>query len=595
LLLLLNIMKIINVIPIINIPLSQPQVLTYFVLERVSLGSLVLVPIHRRQVTAVIIKIQDISQVKQFLRKKANYTLKPISRIINAKSLIPKSQIKLAYWIKKYYACSLTLAFKTILPESLRTRKAKLPTPNYQPLITNYQSLHLVPDLGQIKKVLAKYINKQYIIYHGSLSRKQQFQAWKKIRLGQAEIIIGTRLACFAPFVKLKKIIINQEESDNYKSWDQKPYYDARRVVKFIAHLHNAKIVRNSIVPKLKVQSEKLKTTTKSLKLLLKNKRVRIIDMRNEQTASDKFIIFSEKLIREIKKVLQKNGQIILFHNRRAMGRFIICKKCGFSFKCPNCAVSLLDYKTILQCSHCMYKINKPNACQNCTEQLISFGVGTQKIEKEINKIFSRIDVMRLDSDIPEKNRKKIINDFKNKKIKILIGTQMLLQNNFLSNLTAIINADSNLNLPDYRASEKSFYMFTNLALQAKKLIIQTYNPKHFALNAILKNTYKDFYEQELFVRKKFFYPPFSKLIKLSFKHFNKYYAKNSAHALAIKLKNPKYKVLGPCPGFIPRIRNQYIYQIIIKLPLKSEKLKKTLLNLVPDSWIIDVDPINLL
>ena len=479
------------------------------------------------------------------------------------------------------------------------------------------QILHLVPDLSSLEKIIKIYKKKKIAIYHGNLLRREQFNAWQKIRSGQAKVIIGTRLACFAPFVNLKKIIIEQEESDNYKSWDQKPYYDARRVGEYLAQLHNAQIKYNSIVPSLCLslretslasdEAISAKPKDKNLSIsrsFLKNKKIKIIDIRDEQSASDKFIIFSNKVLKEIKKTLNRDGQVIFFHNRRGMARFLACKKCGFTPKCPNCDVSLvhhMNHDSTLQCHHCNYKINSPDLCENCGQTaLLDFGAGTQKIEEQTKEFFSNVVVARLDSDVSAKQRLNTIKVFNEKKVNVLIGTQMILQAALpVVDLAVILNADSILNMPDFRASENAFQMFSRLVVQSKKIIIQTYNSTHFALNAILKNDPKDFYEQELASREKFFYPPFSNLIKLTYKHSSKYYSQSAAENLFKRLSscvdNSNVQVLGPCPGFIPWIRNKYIFQIIIKLPLKSAKTKKALLSLVPGSWDVDVDPISLL
>ncbi len=561
-------MYIINVIPLIKIPFPNPQVLSYFFSKKLFKGSLVRISIRKKQINAIVLSSENLEKRKIEIKKSAVFKLRPIEKIISEKPILTKKQLKLLLWFSKYYFSPLGTTTRLFISRKLIM--AKKPLNNYP-----------MPAINKIRLILTP----------------------------------ETKKLVFAPFNNLKSIIIENEDSSKYISWGRRPYYDTRKIAVQLARIFKAKITLKSKLPSTETRywarKKKYKLIIQNLKSRIQNSE--IIDMR-EEIKSGNFSIISQ----ELQKKLRESRKSVLFISRRGTATFILCRDCGHVIKCPDCDAPLVLHRISnkLICHHCGKEEKPPAFCPNCKGYRIKyFGAGTQKVEVEIKKLFPKIEIFRLDSDIvktPEQQQE-IIKKFniaagKADKLKksILIGTQMLIEKNIKPvNLVGIISIDAILNLPDYRSSERIFKILNQLQLISKKeFIVQTYNPENFAIRSAVDNKLKCFYNKEIENRKVLEYPPFSQIIKLSFEHKNQKKVEDEVKILFEKLKQQaknfqlsisNFQLLGPVPAFIPRVKGKYRWNIIIKSKAKNLKSRNKFLIIVPSTWSIEVDPKSLL
>ena len=344
--------------------------------------------------------------------------------------------------------------------------------------------------------------------------------------------------------------------------------------------------------------------------------------MREEFRKGNKSI-FSDKLANEIREIIKEKKQVLLMVNRRGAATFVVCRDCGTVEKCPKCEIPLIFHlgKNNLLCHHCEFKKNIPTICSNCKSYAIKyFGLGTQRVELEVRKLFPKTRVSRMDKDTTKKrgSHENIFQDFKEKKIDILIGTQMIAKGWDLPDvdLVGIIAADTTLNIPDYQSSEKTFSLLTQMAGRTGrsekqgKVIIQTYNPESYAIEYAKNHDYLGFYQKEIISRDKYQYPPFSRFIKLTLRAKNEEKGAINAKNLEKELKKAKLgediSIIGPFQAFIYKKGGYYNWHIALKIPLqkksnkknKEEKIisiNKKLGKIIPNNWSLDVDPENLL
>jgi primosomal protein N' (replication factor Y) len=503
----------------------------------------------------------------------------------------------------------------------------------------NQQSIVLVPEISLTPQAIERYSVRfgqdKVVVVHSNLSNSEKFLAWQKIKNNEAKIIIGPRSAIFSPVKNLAYIILDEEHDPSYKQYDQNPRYHAKKVAIDLAEIFNAKVILGSATPS--VDSYYLTTKDSPLTFppcrggyglhrLIKRisgdemPRVEIVDMRDEFKKGN-FSVFSDVLQEKIKQNLNQEKQIILYLNRRGAATFVSCRDCGFVEKCPNCDMPLTYHlnNSNLICHHCGFNKTISLQCPNCQSTAFKyFGAGTQKVEAELTKLFPIAKILRMDRDTTQtrESHQKLYQQFKNHQYDILIGTQMITKGWDLPNigLVGIISADTALNLPDFRASERTFQLITQVAgrtgrgEEVGEVILQTYSPNNFVIQAAAKHDFEKFYQEEIASRENLGYPPFTRLIKLFFRHPKQKTAEEAANNLFNKLLNRSGKMrnltrkdtesaielLGPSPAFIPRIRNNFIYQIIIKIKKTKININK-LLNDVPNNWIIDIDPESLL
>ena len=465
-------------------------------------------------------------------------------------------------------------------------------------------SIMLVPEISltpQMVERFQKRFGDNIAALHSALSDGEKYDEWRRIARGEASIVIGARSAIFAPLKNIGMIIIDEEHSDSYKQGDSNPRYSAKDIAMFRGEYHDCPVILGSATPSLEVMARAQKGVYEYLSLpnRVNGKKlplVRIIDM-NEEIKKSKGH-FSRNLITSINDKLEKGEQVILLLNRRGYASFVTCKNCGYTFKCPNCDISLTYHKSsnTMRCHYCGYGTKVYDTCPECKEKAISdLGVGTQKIEEELGEIFPDARILRMDFDTTSRKgaHEKMIKSFKNHEYDILLGTQIVAKGLDFSNVTlvGVINADTSLNIPDFRSSENTFSLLSQVAGRSGRseksgeVIIQTFNPDHYAISYTKMHDYMGFYNKEMEIRKTLKYPRFYYLcyLKISGKDME-FFSKEAdkiKRALVRNLLNTN--ILGPTPSTIFRVNNIYRFGIILKY--KKEDNLKDVLNKILEHY----------
>ena len=471
----------------------------------------------------------------------------------------------------------------------------------------------LVPEISLTPQMVNLFKNRfqnSIAILHSALSDGEKYDEWRKIERKEVSIVIGARSAIFAPLTNIGLIILDEEHSDTYKQ-DNNPRYDAIDIAIKRAKTYNCPIILGSATPSIESYT---RAKTGIYKLLELNNRinnnmpeVKLINMKDEIKKGNR--ILSKELIDNINERLEKDEQVILLLNRRGYSTTISCKNCGNVIKCPNCDIPLTYHKNgnKLNCHYCNYTTYKPLKCIDCnSEGLNEFGIGTEKLEEEINSLFDKAKIVRMDIDTTRKkgSHERIINDFKNKKYNILIGTQMIAKGLDFKDVTlvGVINGDATLNIPDFRSGERTFSLLNQIAGRSGraekkgKVIIQCFNIEHYSIVYASKHDYKNFYLEEMSIRKKLSYPPYYNLctIKLVSTDYNLLNEESNKIKEYLINNTNNVTILGPSLCLIPKIYNKYHMQIILKYKninqLYNELkfiLEKSKMN---NKFIIDID-----
>ena len=458
-------------------------------------------------------------------------------------------------------------------------------------------SIVLVPEISLTPQMVLRFQKRfgdNIAAIHSALSDGEKYDEWRRIVKGEAKIVIGARSAIFAPLNNIGMIIIDEEHSDSYKQDDSNPRYNAKDIALLRGKYHNCPVIMGSATPSLEVFARAKKGVFKLLELpnRINGKslpHINIIDM-NEMISKTKGH-FSPVLLEAISKRLLKNEQIILLLNRRGYSSFVTCKNCGYTFKCPNCDITLTYHKSsrTLRCHYCGYGTKVYDTCPECHEKSINdLGVGTEKVEEELNKLFPESRILRMDFDTASRKgmHEKMIKAFKNHEYDILLGTQIVSKGLDFDNVTlvGVINADTSLNIPDFRSSETTFSLLAQVAGRAGRsdkegeVVIQTFNPEHYAIQYTKRHDYLGFYNKEMSIRRELKYPPYYYIcyVKISGKD-NKYIYEESLKITKLfhnKLIN--MIILGPSPCTIFKLNNIYRYGIILKYK-KEEDLREVL------------------
>lgn len=457
-------------------------------------------------------------------------------------------------------------------------------------------AIMLVPEIGLTPQIVGKFISRfgnVISVLHSKLSDSERYDEYRKITNGESKIVIGTRSAIFVPFNNIGVIIIDEEHTSSYKQ-DNNPRYSAINVAEWRSKYHNCPLVLGSATPSLESFAKAGNHVYKLLSLteraggsVLPN--VNIVDMKEEVKKGN--FILSDILKNKIGEVLDRGEQAIILLNRRGYSSTISCKECGYVYKCPNCDITYTYHKSSnnLKCHYCGYSMVLPNKCSICgSDNLKDYGLGTEKLEETLNSLY-KARIVRMDVDTTSKKgqHQKIIDDFGEHKYDILIGTQMIAKGlDFpLVTLVGVVSIDSSLTSPDYRASENTFQLLSQVSGRAGRsenkgeVIIQTFNPDHYAITLAKNHDYIDFYKEEMKIRKILKYSPYyymvlvsitSKDYELGFKEANKIgsYIRNNISNDSI--------VLGPTMANMFKVNNIYHYQIIIKYR-KDDSLMKVL------------------
>ncbi|WP_148323229.1 primosomal protein N' [Paraclostridium bifermentans] len=462
----------------------------------------------------------------------------------------------------------------------------------------NQSAIVLVPEISLTPQMIERFkgrFGRDVALFHSKLSDGERFDEWFRVKEGKAKLVVGARSAIFLPVKNLGLIIIDEEHENTYKS-DQNPKYQTKEVAEFLSEQKGCRVVLGSATPTIETYYRAL---TGDLKLLELNSRVdgkamppmKVIDMRNE-LRSGNISLFSRELFRDMQEKLSKGEQIILFLNRRGFSTFVSCRSCGYVFKCEECDISMTYHRSgLLVCHYCGKTKRAPQKCPKCDSKYVKFfGAGTERVEEEVKKYFKDARVLRMDVDTTrgKDSYEKIYNTFKEGKADILIGTQMISKGLDFKNVTlvGILAADMSINIPDYRAAERTFQIITQVAGRAGrgekqgKVVIQTYTPEHYSLEYAVNYDYEGFYEKEFTVRALMKYPPFGKILLINGISKKEDLLKNFMHKISNVIKplvekEVEVDILGPIPCLVAKVKENYRWQIVIKGEFESEFAKK--------------------
>jgi primosomal protein N' (replication factor Y) (superfamily II helicase) len=486
-------------------------------------------------------------------------------------------------------------------------------------------AIYLVPEIALtpqlISRIQGRFNSEQIAILHSGIAETIRYDQWRLIKRGMIKLVVGARSALFAPLPDLRLIIVDEEHDTSYKQ-DDRLCYHARDLAVLKAKLARAVVVLGSATPGIRSY---FNAQTKRYHYLEMTQRVKskplpvveIIDMKAQKEAYGKTPILSDFLTAAIAETLAKKEQVLLFLNKRGFDTFLVCADCGYNFRCPNCAVSLKNHlaENTFKCHYCDYTQKALPVCPSCNgRSILNYGVGTQKLETEIKKLFPEARVQRMDSDTTavKGSQETILQALGHKEIDVLVGTQMITKGHDfpLITLVGVIAADTSLNLPDFRAGEKTFQQLTQVAGRGGRgetpgrVLIQTFNPQHYALKYVKDHDYKSFYAEEIAFRQALNYPPFSRIINFRLSATKKdillEYARHAAEAA--KKLNIQYanivEIIGPAESPLAKIKGRYRWQMLLKSTKSNilHKFAQELLSKIEKSTVkitVDVDPEN--
>ncbi|MCF8715267.1 primosomal protein N' [Joostella atrarenae] len=465
------------------------------------------------------------------------------------------------------------------------------------------QVLYLLPEIAlttQLIKRLQDYFGEKVSVFHSKYSVNERVETWNNILKGasKAQIVIGARSAVLLPFSNLGLVIVDEEHETSFKQFDPAPRYHARDTAIVLAAIHKAKTLLGTATPSIesyhnaKIGKYRLVEITRRFGNVMMPD-IELTDIKEKHRKRKMTGHFSDRLLEAIQEALGEKEQVIIFQNRRGFAPILECNTCGHSPQCPNCDVSLTyhQYKKQLRCHYCGYAMAMQLACLACgSSEIDTKGLGTEQIELALKELFPKAKIGRMDSDTTRGKHgyQKIITAFEQLEIDILVGTQMLTKGLDFRNvsLVGVMNADTLLNFPDFRAHERSFQLIQQVSGRAGrtkkrgKVIIQTFNPYHQILQQASINSYEEMFTDQINERRQFRYPPFTRIIKLVFKHkdYNKVNDASSWYAKALHTvfdNHTKTEILGPEFPPVSRIRNEYLKNIIIKVP-HNQSVKQT-------------------
>jgi primosomal protein N' (replication factor Y) len=654
---------ILDIVPLTRIPLTRSQSFSYLSDVLLSAGSLVIIPFSGRKIEGLVlgakkdfpraggIELKKIEKVieENFLTIQqielaefiSDHYISPLGIVL--KSFVParvssRSAKHEAQSTKKKNII-LTKEQQKAISEITGNRKSKISNKKFllfgpsgsgktevyihsilklREKDPDLQFLILLPEQTLTPQAIERYSpyfkTEEIAVLSSNISKGRFCSAWEKVRTGETKLIIATRKGVFAPYKKLGMIVIDEEQDMSFKQWDMNPRYDARTAAEKLAELHGCQIVLGTATPRIETY---YRTTKKDLELLnlppleILNTKYQIpntilVDMRKERWEKN-YSCVSKKLKSEIAYALKYQQQTILFINRQGMSSFSVCENCKTVLKCPECDRALVyDTAGHYRCVHCAYKTSITPQCPKCGGLVFkNVGLGTQKVEKEVQNIFPGARVARIDSQVIRKSgtQEKTYADFSAGKIDILVGTQMITKGWDLPNvvLVGIIDTDNMLTQPDFRTSEKFYQNIVQIAGRAGRpgakfpgtVIIQTFQPENKAIKTAAEKDFASFFAREAEERKALAYPPFGRIVKLIFQDYGTKKTESEAkRAHEILKKVPSVSNTEPEDAFVPKVRGRYRKQLVIKF--KGEmppELKKELRKLGP-GWIIDVDPV---
>lgn len=460
------------------------------------------------------------------------------------------------------------------------------------------QALLLLPEIAlttQLVNRLYAYFGDELGVYHSRFSNNERVEIWEKVRTGKYKVVAGPRSALWLPFNDLGLIIADEEHDMSYKQKDPSPRFHARDAAIYLASIHGAKTILGSATPSVEsiynARNEKYGYVLLSERYMgVQMPAIEIINARSVETMRKQGIrLITPELYKAIAETLSKHKQVILFQNRRGYAPFQVCTMCGWVPQCKNCAVSLTYHKSDdkLHCHYCGLKAAVVHVCPSCgSNRIVSKTFGTEKIQEEITQLFPKARIARMDVDsMRGKNSfSELFDKLEQRKIDILVGTQMVVKGIDFANikLVGIISADSLLSFPDFRVNERGFQLMEQVSGRAGRIdgagrvLIQAYNLQHPVLRWVQEHNTRAFYEHEIHFREQFAYPPFTRFIKITFKHADEHKATAAAGAMAQALQViTGIGIQGPVQAIVPRVRNQYIQEVWVKLPKSSAVIEE--------------------
>lgn len=483
------------------------------------------------------------------------------------------------------------------------------------------QAIMLVPEIALTPQMTERFrgrFGERVAVMHSGLSTGEKFDEWRKIQQQQVQIVVGARSAIFAPFTNLGLIILDEEHEATYKQEDT-PRYHARDVAIWRSQIHQCPVILGSATPSLESYARADKGVYTLLTLPERANQqalpsVEVVDMREELLTGNRSM-FSTSLQQAMRESLVRGEQIVLFLNRRGYSSFVMCRDCGTVVQCQNCDISLTYHRNQerLRCHYCGYEEQVPSHCPQCaSERIRYFGTGTQKVEEEIAKHFPTARVLRMDVDTTRKKgaHEEILTAFGRGEADILLGTQMIAKGLDFPNITVVgvLSADTSLHLPDFRASEKTFQLLTQVSGRAGRhdkdgqVVIQTYTPEHYAIELARAQHYLPFYTKEMEQRRRAGYPPYFYIVLVQVTHEDVLQAGHYAQLVTAWLGQqlPHVKIMGPTASTISRVQNRYRYQCLIKYKIEPNLLSvlHRLIEMYRAEWqkqgvqlTIDLDP----
>lgn len=457
------------------------------------------------------------------------------------------------------------------------------------------EAIMLVPEISltpQMVKRFKERFGSKVAVMHSGLSAGEKYDEWRKIQRKEVSVVVGARSAIFAPFQHVGIIIIDEEHETSYKQ-EENPRYHARDVAIKRAEFHNCPVILGSATPTLESFARAQKGVYKLLPLRERmNKsalpKVDIVDMREELRDGNRSM-FSTLLLEKIRERLERREQIVLFLNKRGHSSFVMCRDCGYVPSCPHCEISLTyhRYQNRMKCHYCGYEKPTQTACPECeSDHIRFFGSGTQKVEEELGKVLPEASVIRMDVDTTSRKgaHEKLLTKFGNGEAQILLGTQMIAKGLDFPNVTlvGVLSADTMLNLPDFRAAEKTFQLLTQVSGRAGRhhlpgeVVIQTYAPEHYSIQLASQHDYDTFYLEEMKLRQAHRYPPFFYLALVTVSHENVAKVVSVTGKISQYLRqklSPQAVILGPVTSPIAKIKDRYRYQCMIKYKLEPNMI----------------------
>jgi primosomal protein N' (replication factor Y) len=496
------------------------------------------------------------------------------------------------------------------------------------------QVLYLLPEIAlttQTISRLKKYFGEKVGVYHSRFNENERVEIWNKVLIkGKTgatagtsyDIILGARSAVFLPFSNLGLVIVDEEHDSSFKQYEPSPRYNGRDAALYLAHLHGAKTILGSATPSIESyyncrEGKYALVEMNERYLNMEMPEISVVSLREEIRWKMMKSHFSSVLVKQLEDALSKGEQAIIFQNRRGFSLRLECETCGWMPTCRNCDVTLVYHKQNhqLRCHYCGYTTFIPEKCPECKGTALKMkGFGTEKVEEELGILFPKARIARMDLDTTRTrhSHQKIINDLEDRKIDILVGTQMVTKGLDFENVStvSILNADNMLGFPDFRSAERSYQLMAQVSGRSGrknkrgKVIIQTYNPKHPVILDVVNHDYKAMFEQQLVDRRKFKYPPFYRLVLVKLKHKDPAVLNKASEELAKRLRKLfGNRVLGPEYPLVSRIMNYYLKQILVKIERSSSQteMKRKLMQEMEDfgrlkefsplRLVIDVDP----